>query len=104
MKRVAFKMFLNKGSEVEYKKRHDAIWPEIKDLLKETGIAHYSIFLDEETSTLFGVLECYDEDRYQNLAQESVMQKWWDFMKDLMQTNADHSPKSINLKELFYLE
>lgn len=103
MKRIAFKMFLIKGFEAEYKKRHDEIWPELKDLLKDAGIANYSIFLDEETSTLFGILDRHDDKKYQELPQQPIMQKWWDCMKDLMQTNEDQSPVSVQLKEIFYL-
>jgi len=44
MQRVAFKMKLSKGKETEYEKRHDEIWPELKSLLKVTGIEDYSIF------------------------------------------------------------
>lgn len=102
--RKAFKMFLNKGSEVEYKKRHHEIWPELKDLLKSAGITNYSIFLDEETSVLFGVLDCHDETGFQNLPLQPIMQKWWDYMKDLMQTHEDNSPLSIPLTEVFYFK
>ncbi|MEG0760124.1 L-rhamnose mutarotase [Chryseobacterium piscicola] len=104
MERIAFKMFLHKGYEAEYKKRHEKAWPEIKDLLKNSGVANYSIFLDEETSVLFGVLDCYDEVKYQNIPLQPIMQKWWDYMKDLMQTNEDNSPISISLHEVFHLK
>jgi L-rhamnose mutarotase len=50
MQRIAFKMKLFDGCEDEYKKRHDAIWPQLKTLLKKTGIEDYSIFLDKETT------------------------------------------------------
>ena len=60
MHRIAFKMKLFKGKEDEYKKRHDEIWPELKSLLKTTGIEDYSIFLDTETNVLFGVLKIED--------------------------------------------
>jgi len=53
--RVAFKMTLKEGFAEEYKKRHDEIWPELSILLKTSGIYDYSIFLDEETNTLFAV-------------------------------------------------
>ena len=103
MKRIAFKMYLNKGATEEYKKRHDAIWPELVALLKEAGVEDYSIFLDEETSTLFGVLKTSNPEAMNELPQKEVMQKWWGFMKDIMQTNADNSPVNIPLKEVFYL-
>ena len=103
MKRIAFKMQLNKGTEAEYKKRHDELWPELKELLKSTGICEYSIFLDEITNALFGILKMEDAALLDNLPQHPVMQKWWLYMKDIMESNPENSPLSISLKEVFYL-
>ncbi|HEY6506298.1 MAG TPA: L-rhamnose mutarotase [Chitinophagaceae bacterium] len=103
MARVAFKMKLFPGVEAEYKKRHDELWPELEQLLKETGISDYSIFLDNETHILFGVLKAEDPSALNNLPSKPVMQKWWAYMKDLMESNPDNSPVSIPLKEVFYL-
>jgi L-rhamnose mutarotase len=103
MKRVAFKMKLYKGSEDEYKKRHDAIWPELKTLLKETGVEDYSIFLDKETNILFGILKTENVVKLDELPHHPLMKKWWAFMKDLMESNPDNSPVSIPLEEVFYL-
>lgn len=103
MKRVAFKMQLKKGFEVEYKRRHDELWPELKELLKSTGISDYSIFLDETTNSLFGILKVDDMELFNALPGHAVMQKWWLYMKDLMESNPDNSPVSILLKEVFYL-
>ena len=96
-------MQLFKGKETEYKRRHDVLWPELQHLLKETGISEYSIFLDESSGELFGVLKAVDPKRIDNLPAHPVMQRWWTFMRDIMETNADDSPKSIPLKEVFYL-
>jgi L-rhamnose mutarotase len=103
MQRIGFKMKLFKGREEEYKKRHDAIWPELATLLKESGIQSYSIFLDEETGDLCGYLQVNDEQQLKKLSEEPVMKKWWDYMKDIMETNPDNSPVNIPLKEVFYL-
>ena len=103
MKRIAFKMQLNKGAEAEYKKRHDGLWPELEELLKLTGISEYSIFLDGMTNSLFGVLKIDDSQLLDDLPQHPVMQKWWLHMKDIMESNPDNSPVSIPLKEVFYL-
>lgn len=103
MKRVAFKMKLHKGKEQEYRHRHDTIWPELVVLLKEKGITGYSIFLDEETNLLFGVLTVENSIALQDLPEHSVMQRWWNYMKDIIETNPDNSPLSIPLKEVFYL-
>ncbi len=103
MKRVAFKMQLHKGFEAEYQKRHDALWPELQELLKTTGVQDYSIFLDATTNSLFGVLSIDDATALDSLPAQPVMQKWWAYMKDIMESNADNSPVSIPLKEVFYL-
>lgn len=104
MKRVAFKMKLLKGFEAEYKRRHDEIWDKLKILLKQTGIKNYSIFLDEETNDLFAYLTINNTLRLNELPEHEIMKKWWDHMKDIMETNADNSPVSISLEEVFYLE
>lgn len=101
--RIASKMKLLKGFEAEYKKRHDEIWPELKMLLKETGISDYSIFLDQESSILFAYFTIEDKTQLNALPDQPVMKKWWAYMKDIMETNEDYSPVSLPLKEVFYL-
>ena len=96
-------MKLFKGYEAEYKKRHDEIWPELQTLLKKNGITDYSIFLDEETNVLFGVLNIDDPLLLDKLSDEPIMQKWWSYMKDIMESHDDNSPVSVPLKEIFYL-
>jgi L-rhamnose mutarotase len=91
------------GCEAEYKKRHDEIWPELSSLLKQTRISDYSIFLDEETNILFGVLKAEDEQLLDGLPANEIMRKWWACMSDIMESNEDNSPVSIPLKEVFYL-
>jgi L-rhamnose mutarotase len=103
MQRVAFKMKLFKGREEEYKKRHDELWKDLQSLLKEKGVKDYSIFLDEETNSLFAYLTIENEKLLDELPNHPVMQRWWHFMKDIMETNEDGSPKTVSLKEVFYL-
>lgn len=103
MKRVAFKMKLHPGCRDEYIRRHDAIWPELVTLLKDTGISDYSIFMDEETLTLFGVLKVNDALLMEELPKQEVMKRWWAYMKDIMAAYPDNSPVSIPLEEVFYL-
>jgi len=99
---IAFRMNLNPGMKAEYKRRHDEIWPELSALLKASGIREYSIFLDD--TDLFGVLDIDDPKILDELPKQPVMQKWWAYMADIMETNPDNSPVSIPLKEVFYLK
>lgn len=97
-------MKLLPGFEAEYKKRHDEIWPELSKLLTQSGIFDYSIFLDEETSTLFAVQKVKDENDLENLREEPVLRKWWDYMSDIMETNPDNSPVEKPLQEVFHMK
>jgi L-rhamnose mutarotase len=103
MKRLAFKMYLDEGQKEEYKKRHQEIWPELKELLKASGIAEYSIFLDEETNVLFAFQKIEDTGGSQDLGHNDIMKKWWAYMADIMKTNKDNSPVSVELQEVFHL-
>ena len=96
-------MKLFPGMAVEYKRRHDDIWPELAALLRRTGVSEYSIFLDESTNDLFGVLRCVDATVLDRLPDDPIVKKWWEAMKDVMETNPDNSPVSLSLREVFYL-
>lgn len=103
MQKVAFKMKLKEGFKNEYKKRHDEIWPELAALLKSNGISDYTIFLDEETNTLFGV-QLQSGQSSQDLGSTEIVQKWWAYMADIMETNPDKSPVSTPLVEVFHMD
>jgi len=96
-------MKLYPGFAEEYKDRHDELWPDLKKALKEAGISDYSIFIDYETNSLFAVMKAKNKKSLDELPQNAIMQQWWQYMSDIMETNADNSPESIPLKEVFHL-
>lgn len=104
MEKIAFKMKLKPGFKEEYRKRHDEIWPELQLLLKENGVSDYSIFFDEETNILFAVQKLSSETSSQNLGNEYIVKKWWDYMADIMDVNEDNSPVVVQLDKVFHLE
>lgn len=104
MRRHAFKMKLKPGNVAEYKRRHDEIWPELAQAIREAGISDYAIFLDEETHTLFAVQQQSDPDRAAGLKHHPAVRKWWDYMAPLMEVKPDCEPVSTELREVFYLK
>lgn len=104
MEKYAFKMKLTDGMEAEYRKRHDEIWPELVTLLKEAGISDYSIHLDRETHILFGVLWRRSDHGMDELPGHSVMQKWWAYMADIMDTKPSNEPVAVPLESVFHLD
>lgn len=103
LEKYAFKMKLNPGMEAEYRKRHDEIWPELSALLREAGVSDYSIHLDRETNTLFGVLSRPANHSMANLPGHPVMKRWWAYMADIMESNPDNSPVQSDLVTVFHL-
>jgi L-rhamnose mutarotase len=99
----AFVMRLKPGNVDEYKRRHDAIWPELADLLRAAGIYDYSIFLDEDTLQLFAVLKLRPGHTVAALPEHPVMRRWWDTMAPLMEVEPGNRPREWALKQVFYL-
>jgi L-rhamnose mutarotase len=97
-------MKLKTGATNEYRRRHDALWPELAQLLRDAGIHDYSIFLDEETLHLFAVLKLRPENQRDSLPQHPVMQRWWAYMADLMETDSDLRPLEQPLLPMFHLD
>jgi L-rhamnose mutarotase len=100
----AFKLSLNPGMKAEYIKRHDEIFPELVDLLHEAGVKDYSIHLDEETNTLFGVLWRRVDHTMADLPNTEVMKRWWAHMADIMATNDKNEPIAVDLTPVFWMK
>lgn len=103
MEKFAFKMHLNPGMEEEYRRRHDAIWPELVALLKDAGVQDYSIHLDPETNILFGVLWRRKDHGMDALPAHPVMQRWWAHMSDIMASHPNNEPVAVPLVPVFHM-
>jgi L-rhamnose mutarotase len=103
METHAFRMQLKPGTADEYRRRHDEIWPELADLLREAGIHDYSIFLDPETGALFATLKLRADSSRDALPSHPVMRRWWDHMADLMEVEPGNKPREWPLIPMFHL-
>ncbi|WP_237152870.1 L-rhamnose mutarotase [Oryzibacter oryziterrae] len=103
MIRKAFVMWVNPEAHAEYKRRHDEIWPDLAAALKAHGAHNYGIWLDADTSMLFASVEIESEERWNAIASTEVCQRWWAYMADIMPSNPDNSPKSRELRDVFFL-
>ena len=92
------------GMEEEYERRHNELWPEMIDMIHAHGGRNYTIALDPDTLTLFGYIEIDDPERWAAGADTAIWRKWWDFMADIMETNEDNSPVSVDLPVLFHMD
>lgn len=104
MERFAWKAMAKEGMLAEYKKRHDAIWPELKQVLKEAGIANYTIW--STGNELFGYFECEKGVAYAEAyqAKSAVVDRWNAFMKDVMVMELDpETGAQPKMKQVFFL-
>lgn len=104
MIRKAFLMTLKPGQEEEYIRRHNPIWPELQEVLKQHGVHNYSIFLDRNTNYLFAYAEIESEQLWREISETECCRRWWAYMKELMPTNTDDSPVTLVLDETFHLD
>lgn len=104
MERYAWKARILPGKTEEYIKRHNEIWPELVDLLKQAGIQNYSIW--NVGDELFGYYECQKgiEFSSKTQAESPVVTKWNEYMKDVMVMDIDSETGAQPLlQEVFYL-
>lgn len=104
MFRNAFKMKLKPGCIEEYKKRHDEIWPKLAKAHTDAGIFDYSIYIDEESLTLFAFQKLTDNNTADGLKNLEIVQQWWDHMADLMETHPNNMPTFKPLREVFHMD
>lgn len=102
--RIAFKMKLKPGCDTEYRRRHEQLWPELRDLLRNTGISNYTIFHDPETNILFAVQELNGDHTSQDLGNHHIIKRWWAYMADIMETLPDNSPVTKPLDQVFHID
>lgn len=104
MIRKSFKMKLYDGMAEEYERRHNLLWDDMKEMIRQYGGHNYSIFLDKETGVLYGYIEIESEALWARSADTEVCRRWWDYMADIMETNPDNSPVSVDLYPIFHLD
>lgn len=105
MDRYAWKAMLKPGMKAEYKRRHDAIWPEMVALLKAAGIRNYTIW--NVGDELFGYYECEKGLDYAAgvQAESPIVDKWNQYMEDVMTMPLDpDTGVQPKLERMFFLE
>ena len=104
METVAFRMVLHPGMREEYERRHAQIRPDLVELLRDAGIRDYRIFFDPSSHHLFAVLRRPRHHGMDALASHALMRRWWESMRDIMQTEPGGEPFQVALQQVFHLE
>ena len=81
---LAFGLRLRPGSEAESRRRHDAIWPEMRAVLLDAGILHYEIHLNPSDGMLFAFIIRRRENAMDLLPQNDIFRRWQEHMADIL--------------------
>lgn len=106
MQRVCFLLRVRADRMEEYRERHQAVWPEMRQALHDSGWHNYSIFLAGD-GLLVGYLETDDFAAAQDrMARLEVNERWQaqmaEFFEGLETGAADSDMKPLT--EIFHLE
>jgi L-rhamnose mutarotase len=107
MKRVAFVLRVREDRLEEYKKHHQAVWPEMLAALRRTGWHNYSLFMRKD-GLLFGYFETPQsfQAALAGMAQEKVNTRWQEFMAPYFESIEGGRPDEmmLELEEVFHLD
>ncbi len=106
MRRICFCLQVKRDRLEEYKARHRAVWPEMREALRQSGWGNYTLFLRAD-GLLIGYLETPDFKRaLREMAATEVNQRWQAEMQDFFETDsglkADEQMRPI--PEVFHLD
>ncbi len=100
--RVSFKLAVRPGFEEEYRRRHQAVYPDLLQAFREVGVATYSIFMDG--TTLFAYMEVDDFDgAMRTLDRHPANIRWQAFMSDILMAD-EHGRTMQVLPEVFHFQ
>jgi L-rhamnose mutarotase len=106
MPRVCFVLQVKPQHLAEYRERHRAVWPEMRQALSDAGWRNYSLFLRQD-GTLVGYLECDDFAAAKAaMAETAVNQRWQAEMAGFFDETGPLRPDEamVPLDEIFHLD
>jgi L-rhamnose mutarotase len=101
MTRVAWVMKLKSGAEAIYKQKHDAIWPEMLELMKRNGTNNFSIY---RYGLLLFAYQEVDHPGAGGPPYDPIVLRWWKMMEPYMDYNSDGTPWQEPLPEMFHAD
>ena len=104
MQRIAFTMKIKAGTEEEYRRRHQQVWPELLADLKQAGCSRYSIYM--RGLELFAYMEVEDFQRFLSvMAASRASEHWEQYMSDILIRETDPATGfPFVLPEVFHLD
>lgn len=102
--RHAFRMQLEPGNVAEYKKRHDEIWPELAQAIKDAGQSNYTLF--RRGTTVIGYVECEPdaETALARIAATDVNARWSKWFEEIIRSPRTPDGAFERFDEVWHLD
>jgi L-rhamnose mutarotase len=104
VERLCFTFEIRPGTEAEYKKRHDEIWPELGEAIKHAGLANYTLF--RRGTTITGYVECHPDvaTSFGKLAPTEVNARWAKWFEEVIVSLTDEEGNLFRADEVWHLD
>lgn len=104
MQRFCFTFRIKPGTEDEYKRRHDEVWPEMLQALHASGISNYTLF--RRGLDIFAYAECEPdaETAFARMGATEVDQRWSKWFEEILDYRFDAEGKPLVAQEVWHLD
>jgi L-rhamnose mutarotase len=104
VERICFRFEIYPGQEAEYKRRHDAIWPELVEAIKESGLANYSLFRSGQEIVAYVECEPDVATAFAKLSTYAANERWSEWFQDVIVSLTDENGDLFRIDEVWHLD
>ncbi|HEX3803873.1 MAG TPA: L-rhamnose mutarotase [Solirubrobacteraceae bacterium] len=104
MERTCFTFTLKPGTEDEYRRRHDEIWPEMVAALRASGIRNYTLFRRGLEVIAYAECEPDAETAFAKMAATDVDKRWSDWFEEVLERRFDDDGQAMSVAEVWHLD
>jgi L-rhamnose mutarotase len=103
MERLCFTFEIKPGTEDEYKRRHDEIWPELVEAIEDAGLSNYTLF--RRGTSVVGYAECEPDVAtcFARLGASEVNRRWAEWFEEIIVSLVDEDGNLFRLDEVWHL-
>jgi L-rhamnose mutarotase len=104
VERFCFTFEIRPGTDEEYKRRHDEIWPELVEAIRDAGIRNYSLF--RRGSQVIAYCECHPdaETAFAKIGATDVNRRWSEWFEDVIVRLVDEEGNLLRAEEVWHLD
>lgn len=102
--RFCFTFEIRPGTEAEYKRRHDEIWPELVEVIKGAGVSNYSLFRRGTQITAYCECEPDVETAFAKIGASEANDRWSEYFQDVIVSLTDENGDLMVAEEVWHLD